>query len=140
MKPLLCSFVLLAGSVVTARAADGVGDRSKTVCTALETQLKKKPADITTGDLAGVTELSLPHIHLPAFKDNDFAGMTKLKKLTFFSLFHKRGAKAADPVAISEKVFANLSTLEELVIYDDQLGLLPDKVFDGLTSLKVLEL
>ena len=44
------------------------------------------------------------------------------------------------PVAINGKVFAKLSSLEELIITSDQLGLLPDDVFAGLTSLKVLEL
>lgn len=37
-------------------------------------------------------------------------------------------------------MFAKLSSLEELIIANDQLGPLPDDVFAGLTSLKVLEL
>jgi Leucine-rich repeat (LRR) protein len=138
MKTLLLSLLVFAGPANLIHA-DDFGDRSKTVTTALETHLKKKASEITAADLETVTELKLPHIHLPAFKDDDFAGLTKMRKLHFFSLFHKRGAPT-DPVAISDKVFAKLSNLEELIITDDQLGSLPDDVFAGLTSLKVLEL
>jgi hypothetical protein len=139
MRPLLLSSLLVAlPAAVT--FADDFGDRSKTVTVALEGQLKKPAAQITAADLAAVTELKLPHIHLPAFHDGDFAGLTGLKKLDFYSLFHKWNEKAPGHVAISEKVFAKLSSLEELVIRSDQLGQLPDGVFAGLTSLKVLEL
>ena len=138
MKTLLLALFLIACSTGPVRAQD-VGDRSKTVCVALETALQKKPAEITAADLANLTELKLPHVHIRSFNDNDFAGMTKLKKLHFFSLFHNRG-RPNDPVAINAKVFAKLSALEELIITDDQLGQLPDDVFAGLTSLKVLEL
>ncbi len=138
MKTLLLSLLLLASSVGLAHAQPAA-DRSKTVVAALEKQLNKKHAEITAADLATLTELELPHIHIKSFNDNDFAGMTKLKKLYFYSLFHNRG-KAEDPIAISEKVFAKLSCLEELIIRGDQLGQLPDDVFAGLTSLKVLEL
>ena len=65
--------------------------------------------------------------------------MTKLKKLHFYSLLHNQGRPAADPIAISGKVFANLSSLEELTM-NEQLGQLPDDVFAGLTSLKILDL
>jgi Leucine-rich repeat (LRR) protein len=133
---LFLSVVLFVGSLV---AAGDFGDRSKTVTFALESKLKKKASEITTADLATVTELKLPHIHIPVFNDDDFAGLTKLKKLQFYSLFHKTGAQS-DSVAISGKVFAKLSSLEELIISADQLGNLPDDVFAGLTSLKVLEL
>src|SRR5262245_39336225 len=138
MKTVLLSLFVLGCAAGVSRAQD-VGERSKTVCTALETALQKKPADITATDLTNLTELKLPHIHLPCFKENDFAGMTKLKKLYFYSLFHKRG-KADEVVAFNEKVFANLSNLEELIIESDQLGNLPDDAFAGLKSLKVLEL
>jgi Leucine-rich repeat (LRR) protein len=138
MRTLLLSLFLLACSFAPVRA-DDLGDRSKTVRTALERALNKKAADITAADLAGLKELELPHIHIPNFKENDFAGLTKLKKLHFYSLFHKQG-KANEVVAFDKKVLAKLSGLEELIIEDDELGLLPDDAFAGLTSLKVLEL
>ena len=56
-----------------------------------------------------------------------------------YSLFHNNGRPEA-PIAISGKVFKDLSKLEELSITQDQLGQLPDDVFAGLTSLKVLDL
>jgi hypothetical protein len=138
MRTRLLSLLVLAGTAGLAHAGD-FGDRSRTVTTALEARLKKKAADVTKEDLAGVTELNLPHVHIPKFEDGDFAGLTGLKKLHFYSLFHKKGTDK-EPVAISGKVFAKLSGLEELVIESDQLGLLPDDVFAGLTGLKVLEL
>src|SRR5262249_55502045 len=135
VRTLLITLLLLAGSVGLARG-DDLSDRSKTVCVALEKQLNKKSSEITKTDLATVTELKLPHIHLPCFKENDFAGMPKLKKLYFYSLFHKSG-EANEVAAFNEKVFAKLSDLEELIIESDQLGNLPDDAFDGLKSLKV---
>jgi len=115
MKAPLFSLLLIACTASLANA-QGLGDRSKTVTTALETTLKKKAADITADDLAGLTNLELPHIHIPAFHSNDFDGLTKLKTLRFRSLFHKRG-KTNDPAAFSGMVFAKLSTLEELSIH-----------------------
>ena len=138
MKTLLLSLFVFGCSAGVSPAQD-VGNRSKTVCTALETALQKKPAEISPTDLAGLTELKLPHIHIPCFKENDFDGLTKLKKLHFFSLFHKK-ATANEVAAFNEKVFAKLPDLEELVIEADQLGNLPDDAFAGLKSLKVLEM
>jgi hypothetical protein len=138
MKKFLLSFLVIAFSVSLVRAQEP-GGRSKTVWAAVEEQLKKKSADITADDLANLTELKLPHIHLKSFNEHDFAGMTNLKKLHFYSLFHNRG-RSTDPIAIDGKVFAKLSSLEELIITWDQLGQLPDDVFSGLTSLKVLEM
>ncbi len=60
-----------------------VRDRSEPVCVALERQLKKNRAEISAADLAKVADLELPHIHIPSFKEHDFAGMTQLKKLYF---------------------------------------------------------
>jgi hypothetical protein len=119
----------------------GVASRSEPICVALEQQLNKKAADITFDDLEKVTELKLPHIHpkAKAFKDDDFAGLMNLRKLEMYSLFHNNGRPEA-PIALSGKVFKNLSKLEELRITQDQLGQLPDDVFAGLTSLKVLDL
>lgn len=116
-----------------------VCSRSRTVYSALETSLKKNCKDITNDHLLTVTNLELPHIHLKSFLDDDFKGLTNLKRLQFYSLFHNRGG-ANEPIAISEKVFAELTKLEELVMEDDQLGLLPDDVFASLVSLKILDL
>src|SRR5437588_3390497 len=85
MNTILFSAVLMPVSFFQPPEAN-VCDRSKPVCVALERALKKKCAAITATDLATVTELKLPHIHIPSFKDNDFAGLTNLKKLHFFSL------------------------------------------------------
>jgi Leucine-rich repeat (LRR) protein len=119
-------------------ATISVSDRSEPVCVALEGALKKNRNDITSPDLEKVTELKLPHIHIKSFKEHDFAGLTNLKKLHFFSLLHNQG-RPNDPIAIDGKVFANLSKLEELIM-TEQLGQLPDDVFTGLKSLKTLDL
>lgn len=118
-----------------------VANRTQAVRVALEKHLKKKAADITFADLATVTELTLPHIHPKSgtLKDDDFAGLSNLKKLEMYSLFHNEGG-SEEPIAISGKVFRNLSKLEELSIVDDELGRLPDDVFAGLTSLRILDL
>lgn len=140
MKPLLLSAVLFTAAFAQAQEPNVAG-RSEPVRVALEQQLNKKAAEITFADLEKVTELQLPHIHpkAKAFKDDDFAGLTNLKKLRMYSLFHNNGRPEA-PIAISGKVFKDLSKLEELSITQDQLGQLPDDVFAGLTSLKVLDL
>ncbi len=138
MKTLLLSCLLVACFTGLTRAGD-FGDRSKTVTEALEAKLNKRAADITASDLATVTDLKLPHTHIPAFYHNDFAGLTKMKKLHFYSLSHKKG-QPNEVCAIGDKVFAKLTGLEELIVTSDQLGHLPDDVFAGLTSLKVLEL
>lgn len=119
--------------------AGGVCERSEPVVFALSQDLGKKCDDIQPADLAKVTELRLPHIHINAFMDNDFVGLTNLRKLVMRSLFHNWGFPT-DPISINEKVFADLSSLEELHINTDQLGLLPDGVFSGLTGLKYLNL
>ena len=132
LSALLCSFSF---SILHAAGIEG---RSEPVVKALEDQLKKKAKEITDDDLAKVIELKLPHIHIPKFKDNDFDGLKNMKKLHFFSLLHNRG-RPEDPIAIGNEVFAGLSNLEELQM-NEQLGLLPDEVFSGLTSLKILDL
>jgi hypothetical protein len=137
MNTLLLSVVLFPYSFAPLPDAK-VSDRSDPVRVALETFLKKPGAQITTADLRTVTELKLPHIHIKSFKENDFAGLTGLKKLHFFSLLHNQG-RPSDPIAIGEKVFTELPNLEELIM-NEQLGLLPDEVFSGLTSLRILDL
>src|SRR5260370_37223126 len=119
MKTVLLSAVLIPFSFVQLPEAK-VCDRSKPVCVALEKELKKKCAEITSADLGTVTALKLPHIHIKSFKDNDFAGLTKLKRLHFYSLLHNEG-RPTDPIAINNKVFGHLSNLEELIM-DEELG------------------
>jgi len=140
MKTLLLAAVLFTAVFAQAQEPNVAG-RSEPVSVALEKQLNKKAAEITFADLEKVTELNLPHIHpkAKAFGDDDFAGLTNLKKLHMYSLFHNKGQPGA-PIALNDKVFKDLSKLEELRIADDQLGQLPDDVFAGLTSLKVLDL
>jgi hypothetical protein len=140
MKTLLLSAALCTATFAHAQGPNVAG-RSEPVSVALEKQLNKKAAEITFADLELVTELQLPHIHpkAKAFKDDDFAGLRNLRKLQMYSLFHNSGRSEA-PIALSGKVFKDLSKLEELRITQDQLGHLPDDVFTGLTSLKVLDL
>ena len=139
MKAILLSLALLFIPAAYAEAPEiKVAERSEPVAVALEESLNKKRAEITAADLETVKELELPHIHIKSFKENDFAGLTKLKKLYFYSLLHNRG-RTTDPIAIGDKVFAKLASLETLKI-QEQLGQLPDDVFAGLTSLKVLDL
>jgi len=126
---------VLAPCTFTQAPVAKVRDRSEPVCVALEGVLNKNRADINAADLEKVTELKLPHIHIKSFKDDDFAGLTKLKKLHFFSLLHDPG-RPNDPIAINNEVFARLPQLEELIM-NEQLGLLPDEVFSGLESLKI---
>lgn len=118
-----------------------VVNRSQAVRVALEKQLNKKAAEITLADLKQVTQLVLPHLHPKAkcFKDDDFSGLSNLKKLTMMSMFHNRGLAEA-PIALSRKVFRHLGRLEQLSITRDQLGQLPDDVFADLSSLTVLDL
>ena len=137
MNQLLVA-AMLVSSVSGQPPAANVRDRSEPVCVALEKTLNKNRAEMNTADLEKVAELKLPHIHIKSFKDHDFAGLTNLKKLHFFSLLHNQG-RPTDPIAIDGKVFADLSKLEELTM-NEQLGLLPDDVFSGLTSLKILDL
>ena len=137
MKALLLTAVLAPVTFAQAPVAL-VRDRSEPVCVALENELKKKRADINAADLEKITALKLPHIHIRSFKDDDFAGLTNLKKLHFFSLLHNQG-RPNDPIAINNEVFARLPNLEELIM-NEQLGLLPDEVFSGLESLKILDL
>ena len=138
MKALLLSLLVVPVSLGQLPADDKPIGRSPPVTVALETALKKKYADITPTELETVKELRLPHIHINSFKDHDFAGLPNLKKLQFASLLHN-GGQPNDPIAIGDKVFAHLSGLEELMMME-QLGLLPDDVFAGLDSLKVLDL
>jgi hypothetical protein len=139
MKRLALFAVALAifGSLAI---ADDFGKRSGTVTSALRMQLNKNPDQITAQDLASVTSLKLPHIHLDAFEEGDFSGLINLKRLEFFSLFHRAGKKDAGPPAFTHRVFSTLPKLEELVITSDQLGTLPDDVFGSLPSLRVLVL
>src|SRR4051812_3466308 len=98
MKTLLLS-ALLAPVAFGQAPLPSVADRSKPVRVALEKSLKKSGADVTAADLQTVTELKLPHIHIKSFKDIDFVGLSKLKKLHFFSLLHNEG-RPTDPIAI----------------------------------------
>jgi len=137
MNAALLSVLLVPFSFAQPANAN-VRDRSEPVCVALENTLNKNRAVINDADLEKVTELKLPHIHIRSFKEHDFAGMPKLKKLHFSSLLHNLG-RPNDPIAINGKVFAKLSSLEELTM-NEQLGQLPDDVFAGLTSLRILDL
>ncbi len=138
MRAFLLSLLVVPVSLGQLLADNKPIERSAPVTVALEKALKKKYADMTPTELETVKELRLPHIHIKSFKDGDFAGLPNLKKLWFASLLHN-GGKPTDPIAIGDKVFAHLSGLEELIMME-QLGLLPDDVFAGLESLKVLDL
>lgn len=138
---LVCAMMLSAGQAQDKNQGADVPIRSEPVRAALEGATKKKAPDITFADLERVTDLRLPHIHPQSktLRDDDFAGLENLTQLHMYSLLHNVG-KNPPPVAISGKVFAKLSKLEELRMTQDQLGNLPDDVFAGLTGLKVLDL
>jgi hypothetical protein len=137
MKPLLLA-VFLTPLALAQDPFPNVRDRSDPVRAGLVDALGKNAGDITSADLVKITNLKLPHIHLQSFKDQDFIGLTNLKKLHFFSLLHNRG-RTTDPIAIGPKVFLPLANLEELIL-QEQLGLLPDDVFAGLTNLRILDM
>ncbi len=137
MTQALLTSILAACTLGQAPVAN-VRDRSEPVRVALENALGKNREAISAADLKTVTALKLPHIHIQSFKEHDFAGLDNLKKLHFYSLLHNRG-RENDPIAIGNKVFANLSHLEELTM-NEQLGRLPDDVFSGLKSLRILDL
>jgi hypothetical protein len=139
MNPYSVLLIILGVLGFSHFAQADVCSRSKPVYRALEKQLQKKCQQIVPSDLVTVKKLSLPHIHIPSFKDDDFEGLENLTQLEFPSLFHKLGI-AGEKISVNERVFAKLSKLEVLRMTNDELGLLPDGVFSGLTSLRVLDL
>ena len=99
---------------------------------------KTNCADITTAELAGVTELSFFGASLTGsslrgsnLKSGDFAGLTGLTKL--YLDFNEIATLPAD-------IFSGLSALTLLRLENNQLSTLPSGVFAGLTSLTTLNL
>lgn len=127
-----------AAGIFKIAIADGTCGRAKAVHSALS-DLNRIKCDATVeGDLLSVTELELNHHHLANFHENDFAGLTNLKKLAFYSLFHKPYIHP-EVKPFESYVFAPLNNLEVLEM-DEELGELNDNVFDRLENLKVLRL
>ena len=113
--------------------AESVCDRSPTVFRALEILKSKKCDTISEADLLTVESLELEHIHLPAFKDTDFVGLTELKKLEFYSLFHTL------PGPFKGKTFKPLQNLQELII-GEEISVLDDDAFAEIGGLKVFDI
>ncbi len=95
---------------------------------------KTNCADITTAELAGVTELSFVGSNSligSNLKSGDFAGLTGLTSLNLSN---------NEITTLPVDIFSGLSDLETLRLDNNQLSTLPTGVFSGLTSLTTLEL
>ena len=95
---------------------------------------KTNCADITTAELAGVTELSFvggSSLIGSNLKSGDFAGLTGLTSLSLSN---------NEITTLSADIFSGLSALETLRLDNNQLSTLPTGVFSGLTSLTTLDL
>ncbi len=95
---------------------------------------KTNCADITTAELAGVTELSFVggnSLIGSNLKSGDFAGLTGLTSLSLSN---------NEVTTLPVDIFSGLSALETLRLDNNQLSTLPTGVFAGLTSLTTLDL
>ncbi len=95
---------------------------------------KTNCADITTAELAGVTELSFVggnSLIGSNLKSGDFAGLTGLITLNLHS---------NELTTLPADIFSGLSDLTTLRLDNNQLSSLPTGVFAGLTSLTTLDL
>ncbi len=95
---------------------------------------KTNCADITTAELAGVTELSFVggnSLIGSNLKSDDFAGLTGLITLNLHS---------NELTTLPADIFSGLSALETLRLDNNQLSSLPSGIFAGLTSLATLDL
>ena len=95
---------------------------------------KTNCADITTAELAGVTELSFVGSNSLVgsnLKSGDFAGLTGLTSLNLSN---------NEITTLPADIFSGLSALETLRLDNNQLSSLPTGVFAGLTSLTTLDL
>ena len=138
MKKTYLLTLIGAISLANVAVAD-VCQRSGAVKNALVNKLQKNCDTINEADLLSISDLTLLHIHLRNFLEDDFVGLTNLRKLRFFSLFHKSGGET-ETKAFTAKVFKPLVQLEELSITSDNLGELDDDVFIELGSLRLLRL
>ncbi len=84
---------------------------------------------VTDDWLAAITELNIDDEGVVILRDNDFAGMSGLKKLdvNFTSL-----------TDLPEGIFSGLTSLERLRMIENSFSTLPADLFDGLSSLKFL--
>ena len=95
---------------------------------------KTNCADITTAELAGVTEISFVGSNFLVgsnLKSGDFAGLTGLITLNLHS---------NELTTLPADIFSGLSALETLRLDNNQLSSLPSGIFAGLTSLATLDL
>ncbi len=95
---------------------------------------KTNCADITTAELAGVTELSFVGSNSLVgsnLKSGDFAGLTGLTSLNLSN---------NEMTTLPVDIFSGLSDLTTLRLDNNQLSTLPTGVFAGLTSLTTLDL
>ena len=113
----------------------GICGRTQVVQDAIIGALTGSPAceDVTDTQLASVTDMELFFYPHSSVLPSDFAGLTGLTYLAFFS----PPALATVP----DDAFADLTALETLTILDSpSLTTLPADVFDGLTKLTTLDL
>ena len=95
---------------------------------------KTNCADITTAELAGVTQLSFvggSSLIGSNLKSGDFAGLTGLTSLNLSN---------NEMTTLPADIFSGLSDLTTLRLDNNQLSTLPTGVFSGLTSLTTLDL
>ncbi len=95
---------------------------------------KTNCADITTAELAGVTQLSFvggSSLIGSNLKSGDFAGLTGLTSLNLSN---------NELTTLPVDIFSGLSDLTTLRLDNNQLSTLPTGVFAGLTSLTTLDL
>ena len=92
-------------------------------------------ADVTTAQLAGVTDLNLNSLRvnskIKSLQPGDFSGLTALERLTL---------SFNDLSSLPDGVFSGLTALQRLFLGVNELGSLPDGVFSGLMALEWLYL
>ena len=84
-------------------------------------------ADVTTAQLADVTELPLYTADIKSLQPGDFSGLTALERLEL---------DGNELTSLPDNVFSGLTALERLYLYGNELTSLPAGVFSGLTALE----
>ena len=86
-------------------------------------------ADVTTAQLAGVTDLNLNSSKIKSLQSGDFSGMAALESLSLGS---------NELSSLPAGVFSGMAALRGLYLWGNDLTSLPAGVFSGLTALQVL--
>ena len=88
-------------------------------------------ADVTTAQLAGVTDLDLSNAGIRSLQPDDFSGLTKLRSLDLYD---------NELSSLPAGVFSGLTALWTLSLSNNEFSSLPVGVFSGLTALRWLYL